>query len=305
MTLIPLEEIARRWVPGEGPLDLEPLSRGLVNDTFRVARAGRLYALRVAGRELPELGLNRSRELGLDRGWECRVLAAAASAGVAPVIHCCDPKAGILVADWIAHRTWSAAQTQTSATLETMARLLRRVHALPIPRPARVMSPAAWIAHYSQALARDSGAPAPRERLRGAAAGRLERLAALGSDSVLCHSDVHRHNVATGEHPALIDWEYAHVSDPFWDLAGWISNNDGQERFAAELLVRYLERPALPAESERLAAMTWLYDYVCLLWSELYARLRPGDAAAVAARARQLEERLAHLSGRAGQVPAN
>ena len=64
MTLIPLEEIARRWVPGEGPLDLEPLSRGLVNDTFRVARAGRLYALRVAGRELPELGLNRSRELG-------------------------------------------------------------------------------------------------------------------------------------------------------------------------------------------------------------------------------------------------
>ncbi len=304
MSRIPLEDIARRWVPGEGPVDLEPLSRGLVNDTFRAARGGRLYALRVAGGDLPEYGLDHwSRDLGLDRGWECRVLAAASSAGVAPAIHRCDPAAGILVADWIAHRPWSAAQTQASGTIETMARLLRRVHALPIPHPARVMNPAAWIAHYSQALARvDSGVRPLRERLRGAAAGRLARLAALGGDAVLCHSDLHRHNVAAGEPPALIDWEYAHVSDPFWDLAGWISNNDGTERFAAELLMRYLERPALPAESERLAAMTGLYDYVCLLWSELYARLRPGDAADVAARARLLEER---LSGRAGQVPAH
>ena len=44
---------------------------------------------------------------------------------------------------------------------------------------------------------------------------------------VLCHSDLHAANlVATERGLVLLDWEYAHVSEALWDLAGWACNND-------------------------------------------------------------------------------
>ena len=125
---------------------------------------------------------------------------------------------------------------------------------------------------------------------------------------MLCHSDLHPANLVASERGlVLLDWEYAHVSDPYWDLAGWIANNDGGPQFAADLLASYLQRPAVPDESARLRLFVWLYDYVCLLWSELYLKQRPGTGSnSVAARAEQLAIRLKSAPGsRAGQVPAH
>jgi thiamine kinase-like enzyme len=124
---------------------------------------------------------------------------------------------------------------------------------------------------------------------------------------VLCHSDLHRLNLAAGERLVLLDWEYAHVSDPYWDLAAWIANNDGTASFAADVLAGYLERPAGEHESERLRLLTWLYDYVCLLWSELYLTQRAGaPGGEVSARAGALALRLnGESGGRETQVPAH
>jgi thiamine kinase-like enzyme len=234
------------------------------------------------------------------------VLAAASAAGLAPAIQRCEPAQGILVADWVPGRTLSAGQAFERNNIDAIAELLRRVHALPIPQPERARSPAQWIAHYCAALGRvDADAPALRGALRGAAEDLLPRLGQAQGPPVLCHSDLHRHNVAMCERPVLIDWEYAHVSEPFWDLSGWVSNNDGRGEFCRELLECYLGRPAHPAEHARLAMMIWLYEYVCLLWSELFVRLRPVGAEQVSARARQLEGRLATAGGRAGPDPAH
>jgi len=281
-----LEELALRWVPGEGPVSIHVSASGLVNESCRVARAGRLYSLRVA--------TTGAQELGLDREWECKVWARAAAAGVAPAIQCCEPAEGVLVADWVPSRAWTAAEIRQPDNIHAMAQLLRRVHALRIPQPARAMSPAAWIAHYSAALAERLCA-----ELQAAADARLTLLAAQPMPAaVLCHSDLHRLNVATGERLLLFDWEYAHVSDPYWDLAGWIANNDGSPQFAADLLASYLQRPAVSDESARLRLFVWLYDYVCLLWSELYLKQRPGTVCDdVTARAEQLAVRLKSASG--------
>ena len=290
------EEYALRWVPGEGPVDIHSLASGLVNESCRVARAGRLFSLRVATSD--------SRDLGLDREWECKVRRCAAAAGLAPAVEYCEPARGILVSDWVDGRTWTQEEIRQPENVEVMAQLLRGVHALPVPQPFRAMNPEAWIAHYSDALARRGPEMPPRSAgrsaaatsagLRGAAKVRLAQLAASPPpDPVLCHSDLHRLNVTIGARPVLLDWEYAHVSDPYWDLAGWIANNDWTSRCAADLLESYLQRPAEPAETGRLPHFVWLYDYVCLLWSELYLRQRPGTASAgVAERAEQLAVRL-------------
>jgi thiamine kinase-like enzyme len=91
----------------------------------------------------------------------------------------------------------------------------------------------------------------------------------------------------------LLDWEYAHVSDPLWDLAGWSCNNDLCADSGRLLLAGYLGRQPSPEDSARLEQLVWLYDYVCLLWCEVYAKLRPdvpGDA--ISARAQLLAQRL-------------
>jgi thiamine kinase len=300
------EELALRWVPGGGPVTLEPLAAGLVNESYRVERGGRVYSMRLAA-DVPELGV--------DREWECRVLHCAARAGLAPAIACCEPSRGVLVAEWTLGHAWTAEEVRLPGNIRALTGLLRRVHALPVPSPARVMSPTAWIAQYGgaatpRAAARGGRQPAPSAAaasagLCGAANARLEKLAAIPSaHPVLCHSDVHRLNVAAGERLVLLDWEYAHVSDPYWDLAAWIANNDGTAGFAADVLAGYLERPADGHESERLRLLTWLYDYVCLLWSELYLARRPcPPGCEVSARAALLALRLS--GGRETQVPAH
>ena len=293
------EELALRWVPGGGPVTLKPLAAGLVNESYRVERDGRLYSMRLAADAL---------ELGVDHEWECRVLQCAARAGLAPAVACCEPSRGILVAEWTGGHAWTSEELRLPDNIRALTGLLRRVHALPIPRPARIMSPAAWIALYGRAAARAGIPPAASAGLRGAADAHLGELAAIPSaHGVLCHSDVHRLNLAAGEGLVLLDWEYAHVSDPYWDLAAWIANNDGTASFATDVLAGYLERPAREHESERLRLLIWLYDYVCLLWSELYLTQRacaPGGE--VSARAGTLVRRLnGDPGGRETQVTAH
>jgi thiamine kinase-like enzyme len=288
-----LEELASHRVPGTGPVDIHPLQSGLVNASFRVGRAGRLYWMRVAA--------PTPQDLGLDRAWECRVLSVAAAAGVAPQIEYCDPMQGILVAQWTVGRPWTREEVGRPATIDAMARLLRRVHALAMPAPPRVMSPAAWVERYAGTLQQHGIGAAPRwAQLRGGLEVHLRTLAAAPPvPAVLCHSDLHILNVLAGSEgsaPVLLDWEYAHASDPLWDLAGWIANNDWAEDLAGDFLASYLQRPARCAEWVRLRSLVWLYDYVCLQWSELYLRQR-GAAEAVLSRAERLEGRLRRASG--------
>jgi thiamine kinase-like enzyme len=288
-----LESLAARHVPGSGQLDLHPLRNGLVNETYRVLRDGAAYALRVAAA--------KRYDLGVDPLWEARVLECAVLAGLAPALAYCDPQRGILIAHWVDGRSWEPAEVRQPANISRMAGLLRRIHALALPAPARVMSPAQWIDYYSAAAPGAGAAAGARAAaLRTAAGERLAALAALPRvDPVLCHSDLHTLNlIDRGPSLVLLDWEYAHASDPLWDLAGWSANNDLEDEFQHELLRNYLGRTPARDEYSRLQLLGWLYDYVCLLWSELYEILhhevRQADAAqeGVSARATLLAARL-------------
>ena len=301
-----LESLVSRHVPGEGRIDIHRLGNGLVNETYRVLRGGRAYALRVAATD--------SCDLGLDRAWEARVLERAVAADLAPPLTYCDPQRGILIARWADGRLWSPADVRQQSNIVRVAELMRRIHALAMPMPARAMSPAKWIEYYGAALTRRSANPSrhmpdSRDRqgdvsaetsgdlpapwgardLSAAAARRLAALAALpGADPVVCHSDLHTLNlVDRGNSLVLLDWEYAHAADPFWDLAGWSANNDFEDSLERGLLESYTGRPPTRNEYLRLQLLGWLYDYVCLLWSELYLSRHHGgprgvDAAGVA-----------------------
>lgn len=277
--------LAARHVPGEGPLDITRLRDGLVNETYQVRRAGAAFALRVASAN--------PHHLGIDRQWEARLLQTAAAADLAPAPVYCDPQRGILISRWSEGRPWSPQEARQPANVRRMAELLRRVHALPLPAPPRLMSPAAWIERYRAADGHAAGEPGDAGGvLRDRAAGRLAALAVLpGAEAAACHSDLHVLNlIDRGDALILLDWEYAHGADPLWDVAAWSANNDFEPLLQRQLLAAYTQRPPTPDEEARLRLLLWLYDYVCWLWSGLYLSQR-GDGG-VAARARLLEARL-------------
>jgi aminoglycoside phosphotransferase (APT) family kinase protein len=303
-------------VPGRGDLEIHRLGAGLMNETYRVLRDGNVYAMRLA--------MSNRDDLGLDRAWEARVLEGAVAADLAPALEYCDPQRGVLIARWVDGRFWTPADAQEPKNISRMAGFMRRIHGLKMPATVRAMSPRKWIDYYGAALSRGSKqgdvsaetsvqpadtrgeADTGGARYFAAAAARqLAALAALpGVDPVLCHSDLHTLNlIDRGGSLILLDWEYAHASDPLWDLAGWGANNDFEAPISHELLASYLGRPPSGDEYLRLQLLSWLYDYVCLLWSELYLNLPraaqadvavQGDAAMddVSARARELAARL-------------
>jgi thiamine kinase len=269
-----LDQLCRDIVPGRGAVQRQFLGNGLSSDTYRVERDGVAYALKVPA--------SNALDLGMDFVWEAKLLERASGVGLAPPLVYCDVEREILLARWMQGYAWLPAQAAQADQVRQIAMTLRRVHALPAPSPARCMNPKSWIELYG-------GAP-----LSDAAAAKLQQLNALpGSAAVVCHSDLHVLNLIQGDGALiLLDWEYAHVSDPFWDLSGWSANNDFAVSSQRGLLTEYLGAAPSAAEWQRFRLLLWLYDYVCLLWSELYSKVARAKAGATHARIRQLDARL-------------
>jgi thiamine kinase-like enzyme len=288
------EALARQWVPGSGKPVVRLLARGLAATTWRVRRDRRSFAMRVplAVQPLPAGAV----------AWEHAVFAAAAAAGIGPAVAARDPASGILVTDWVGGRPWTRAAARDPDNAARIAALIRRIHALAPGAQRRALGPADWIRHYTRLGTRRPAAAAPAApRATAAALARLaaQRLTALARlppvDLVLCHSDLHRQNlVEAAAGPVVLDWEYAHYSEPYWDLAGWISVNDlAAEDYGRRLLAGYCRGEPAAEDLRRLTLLAWLYDYVCLLWSEAWRDgFAPESAAAVARRAALLEARL-------------
>jgi thiamine kinase-like enzyme len=282
-----VERLCLDVVPGEGDVGVEQLGIGLLSETYRVERAGVRYVLKVAA------GLHP----GLDgeSGWEARVLELAGPAGLAPRTVYSDPGRAIVLAQWVDGESWSPQRAAEPDSGRRIAGLLRRVHALVVPVRPRIRSPAGWIELYAAALA-DRGLSGTDPVLHALAVVRAREFSRLPAGSVvLCHSDLHALNlIDQGGRLILLDWEYAHVTDPMWDLAGWCANNDLDPPAQTSLLAAYLGAVPSAGQWRRLRLLLWLYDYVCLLWSRLYMSSRREDAAIIAERARLLDARL-HL----------
>jgi len=279
-----IERLCHAIVPGTGAIEIQALTNGLTGATYRVQRDGVSYALKAAA--------PHRADFGLDLAWEAQLLERAGSAGLAPPLVYCDLERTVL-SRWVVGRSWSPLEVMHAVNVTKIAQLLRRVHALSMPRPARAMSPMSWIQVYGAALSRHTQGAADGS-LRTAAESRWQQLAELPpAAGVVCHSDLHAMNLLeVDETLILLDWEYAHVSDPLWDLAGWAANNDFAPAIQRALLENYLGIAPSPAEWQRMRLLMWFYDYVCLLWSELYLNTRRGGVNGIRQRATLLDARL-------------
>lgn len=238
---------------------IERLSNGPTNASYLVERGGERFVLRI---DKPE-----ARRLGLDRASEHAVLDALAGAGLDRPPLVADAARGLLLREFVPGRAWRLEELAEPANLARLAGLLRRVHALP---PAgRAFDPLGAAARYAEQV----GKVRARD-LYAAAADAFARIEPAAP--ALCHNDPVCGNVLeTDAGPMLIDWEYAGVGDPFFDLAVVVRHHGIAAGPAQGFLAAYLGRDPVAAEARRLERQCAFYGCLLDLW-----RLRTDPAAA-------------------------
>jgi thiamine kinase-like enzyme len=256
---------AVRRVPelAAGDLTLTALSGGITNRNYLVEVAGRAerYVIRLAG--------NDTHLLGISREVEHAATVAAAGVGVGPEVVAFIRPEGYLVTRFIEGSPLPMDQAHESATLARVADSLRRFHgnaAIPgLFIPLRIVE-----AYRALALAR--GVRIPPEYDLARAIGRRIELALLASPVELtpCHNDLLNANfIDDGERIRIVDWEYAGMGDPFFDLANFSVNHELAADESAILLEAYDGEPARKDRLARLTLMRVVSDFREAMWGVL------------------------------------
>ena len=267
-------------------LTLRALSGGITNRNFLVETAGTAerWVIRLAG--------NDTHLLGISREVEHAATVAAAGVGVGPEVTAFIRPEGYLVTRFIVGRPVSEQAVHRPETLARVAESIRRIHAGPaIPGlfvPFRIVE-----AYRALAAARGVTIP-PEYEVAHAATRRIE-LALLSNPVALrpCHNDLLNANfIDDGKRIRIVDWEYAGMGDPFFDLGNFSTNHDLSAEEDRALLAAY-EGDVRPGRLARLTLMRTISDFREAMWGVLQQGISTLDVDFVAYAAEHFDRLLA------------
>ena len=228
--------VARVW-PG-GADAVEPLGGGITNRNFKVTAGGDAFVLRIGG--------NDTGLLGIDRQVEHTASLAAARLGIGPeVVAFLEPE-GYLVTRFVEGEVGRVSIAEAAAALHTL-------HAAP-PIAGRFDA-----FRVVESYAGIAGREAPDWAT--AIARQIEARRA-GAPLVPCHNDLLAANfIHDGGRVWIVDWEYAGMGDPAFDLANYAVNNGLDEEGDRALLAAYG-----PADEESHILMRFMSDFREAMW---------------------------------------
>jgi thiamine kinase-like enzyme len=272
-------------------LVLTALSGGITNRNFLVSwsDAPDRYVIRLAG--------NDTHLLGISREVEHAATVAAAGVGVGPEVTAFIRPEGYLVTRFIEGSPVSAEAVRRPETLERVAASLRRIHEGP-PIPG-LFVPLRIVEAY-RALAAARGVPIPREYGLAAAVGRRIELAFLAAplEPRPCHNDLLNANfIDDGTRIRIVDWEYAGMGDPFFDLGNFSINHELTPDQDAYFLAAYDGGEARPARLARLTLMRVVSDFREAMWGVLQQGISTLDVDFVAYAGEHFDRLLANAAG--------
>ncbi len=271
-------------------LTLTALSGGITNRNFLIAVDGSSdrYVIRLAG--------NDTHLLGISREVEHAATVAAAGVGVGPEVTAFIRPEGYLVTRFIVGSPVDDAAVHRPETIRRVADAIRRVHDGPaIPG---LFIPLRIVEAY-RALADARGVPIPPEYDLALAIGRRIELALLSSPLELrpCHNDLLNANfIDDGRRIRIVDWEYAGMGDPFFDLGNVSVNHGLRPAEDAILLEAYDGGPPRPDRFARLQLMRIVSDFREAMWGVLQQGISTLDVDFVAYAGEHFERLIANAS---------
>jgi thiamine kinase-like enzyme len=194
---------------------IQPLLGGITNANYFVDLGDEQVVVRIPG--------ENTSLLGIDRRHETTANQLASSIGIAPEVLDRSESEGWMVTRFLPGRPITAAELTREPMLGELAATLRRLHHA--GSIAMNFNPYSIIRQYHEiALSRDVvepfDYPAALEILE-----RIEEVRAFRATS-FCHNDLLNANFIYDGAIRILDWEYAGMGDPFFDLANFSVNHD-------------------------------------------------------------------------------
>ena len=253
-----LNQIIARVPQWAGRSDIQTsfLGGGITNENVRVDVAGESFVLRLAGEKTDLLGIDRQQEFAAH--------LAAAQIGVAPeVVYFIKPE-GYLVTRFVNGRSPTLAEAKQPDIIQQIAYILKQIHALP-PISA-TFSAFGTVRNYEQ-IARQYGVEFPAQ-FDSWLDKMVEIETAVSSTTplTLCHNDLLSNNfLLENGRITLLDWEYAGMGDPFFDLANLSAHHEFDDEQEQWLLQCYFG-DLLPGQQARLKLMKIMSDFREAMW---------------------------------------
>ena len=216
-------------------IDAEVLGGGITNRNWRVDVAGEAFVVRLAGRD--------TDLLGIDRDAERAATDAAHEAGVAPEVVAFLPELPALVTRFVEAEPLPPEDLEDASTMTAVVRSIRAIHGMrAIPSRFDVFA----IVREYRRTAETHGVTIPEAY--GPAEAIADRIAASFASRTVperpCHDDLLNANfLRTPDRVVIVDYEYAGMGDPFFDLGNFSINNGISEDAQERLLEAYFGRP--------------------------------------------------------------
>ncbi len=246
----------RQWqchppLPGAPHIE-RSLTDGQSNWSVLVGAAGRRFVVRIDGVAPSANGINRQCE------W--RVLQAAHREGLAPGPRYFNPELGVMVCDYLPPDDLQPADPAE------LAHLLRRIHQLPARRH-RLQLPER-LARYEKLLERQYPKGHPLLQAHRHPVWEQLNLCEAGEQTtVLCHNDLlHANRLYSDGRLYALDWEYAAMASPWYELAVVTAGDDMPRMQQDILLQHYLHRTPSAEECLLLQRYACVYRYLELAW---------------------------------------
>jgi thiamine kinase-like enzyme len=260
-----LGDILRQLEPSLGPVGgaPAPLEGGITNRNFRVRFAQDEYVVRLHGKDTDLLGISREAErLAND---------AAAGLGIAPAVAASFD--GGLVTRFLTCQGLDSEQVAKAA--EEIAVALRAFHDSGTQLPVAFDVPA-LLGEY-RAIVGDA-TPQGYDELVEVARRIAEALPPW--EPCPCHNDLLAGNIVRSREDgriALVDWEYAGMGHPYFDLGNLAVNNDFSEHDERRLLRAYHGAEPSEAQFARLRLMRVMSDAREAAWGVIQGKVSALD----------------------------
>lgn len=258
MTLTIDEAIARvpQWANATD-LKTFPLTGGITNANFRIEVNGDIFVLRIPGADTELLGIVRSAE--------CAVSKAAGEIGIGPEIFYVIEPEGYLVTSFIEGHQPSPKELGQHNNIRRVADTICRIHKMdPIPErfsPFRVVEDSAEIARRFNVDFPDNFGWLLEQM--NAAETALQKSPFTPR---LCHNDLLNANFLNDGQIRILDWEYAGMGDPVFDLANFSVHHefsDEQDR----LLLEFYFGEVTAANWARIKLLKVISDFRESMWA--------------------------------------
>jgi thiamine kinase-like enzyme len=235
---------------------------GLTNRNYKITLEDQRYVLRLAGAGTSDY---------IDRAAERHNARVAAAAGVSAEVLHFEVGSGTMLTRYIDDSlTMSEDAFKDLARVERAAQAFARMHRFPQPFTGR-FDVFAQIDEYLTLLRRNNAKiPEGYDALQKEADAARQVLADRPAALAPCHNDPLAENFldAPGR-MFLVDWEYAGMNDPMWDL-GDLSVEAGFSSEQDEALLRaYFDGAPPAAHRGRMVLAKGLCDLVWTLWGLL------------------------------------